>query len=313
MSTVWNALDNREKALIFWAVVVAAYGLTTKTGRDFVRTMAGIFWGSLSTLLLLYALYVAAVVSLLAWAGLWMTAVTSATAFWFAGPAMVMFMKANEALTDPNYLRSLVRRALWFLLGVEFVVNFFPLPLLVEILLVPFLTMVALLGVVPAGTKGAAEAKKLSDFVLGAFGVVLVVRFLVLVATDWRDFASSETLARFWLPPALTLAVLPFLYGLGLYMAYQLAFMRLGFFMEGEPLLGYAKRAFVRRFRLNLSELREIGSGPLQTKVARASSREEIDTILRDARRPSAWKEHGKQRRRRLAKAYASDRTRNAV
>jgi hypothetical protein len=182
-----------------------------------------------------------------------------------------------------------------------------------EILLVPFLTVIALLGVVPAGTKGAAEAKKLSEFVLGAFGVVVVVRFLVIIATDWRDFASSETLARFRVPPVLTLAVLPFLYGLGLYMAYQLAFTRLGFFMEGEPPLGYAKRAFVRRFRLNLGELREIGSGPLQVKVARASGREEIDALLRNAQRPSRWKERGKQRRRTGAKADTSDRTRNAA
>jgi hypothetical protein len=186
-----------------------------------------------------------------------------------------------------------VRRALWLLLGVEFVVNFFPLPLGAEILLVPFLTTIALLGVVAPETKEAAGAKKLSEIVLGGFFVFLVVRFVVLIATDWGDFASSETLARFWAPPALTLAVLPFFYLLGLYMAYQQAFLRLGFFMDGEPLLGYANRAFVRRFGLNLGELREVGSGPLQVKVARAGSREKIDAILRDARRPRRWKALG--------------------
>jgi hypothetical protein len=77
--------------------------------------------------------------------------------------------------------------------------------------------------------------------------------------------------------------VLPFFYVLGLYMAYEQAFLRLGFFMRGEPLLGYARRAFVRRFRLNLSELREAGSGPLQAKVARARNRDEVARILRDA------------------------------
>ena len=110
------------------------------------------------------------------------------------------------------------------------------------------------------------------------------MRFLVRVATDFDAFASSETLARFWVPPALTLAVLPFFYLLGVYMAYQQAFVRLGFFMEDEPLLGYAKRAFVRRFRLNLGELREVGSGPLQVRVARAGRR---STQYSSARRRS--------------------------
>jgi hypothetical protein len=313
VSTVWNALDNREKALLFWVAVFIAVGLKTRTGRDFMRGMLGIARGSLSAILALFALYVAAVVAPLAWAGLWTPAVASPTAFWFAGPGMVMFLKANEALTNPHHLRDLVRRALWFLLGIEFVVNFFPLPLWAEILLVPFLTTIALLGVVPSDRKGAGEAKKFSEIVLGGFFVFLVLRFVVRIATDLDAFASTETLARFWVPSALTLAVLPFFYLLGVYMAYQMAFVRLGFFMEGQPLLGYAKRAFVRRFGLNLGELREGGSGPLQVNVARAGSREEIDAILRDARRPRRWKERGKQRRRTGAKADTSDRARTAA
>jgi hypothetical protein len=282
VSTVWNALDNREKALLFWGATLIAVGLKTRIGRDFIRGTLGIARGSLSMLLACYASYVAVIVTLLAWPGLWTTDSAAATAFWFAGPAMVMFLKANDALTNPHYLRDLVRRVLWFLLGVEFVVNFFPFPLWAEILLVPGLTTIALLGVVPSDTKGAAGARKFSELVLGGFVVFLVMRFLVRVATDFDAFASSETLARFWVPPALTLAVLPFFYLLGVYMAYQQAFVRLGFFMEGEPLLGYAKRAFVRRFRLNLG-LREVGSGPLQVRVARAGSREEIDAILLSA------------------------------
>jgi hypothetical protein len=313
MSAVWNALDDREKALLFWLVVVAAIGLATRTGRDFARTMASIFWGSLSTILVLYALYVAVVVGLLAWPGFWTTDVTSATAFWFAGPAMAMFFKANEALTNPHHLRDLLRRALWLLLGVEFVVNFFPLLLWAEILLVPVLAIVVLFGAVPPGTKGATGAKQFSDFVLAGFFVFLLVRFLVNVATEFDSFTSSETFAKFWVPPALTLAVLPFFYALGLFMAYQQASIRLSFFMENEPLLGHAKRAFVRRFGLNLGELRELGSGPLQVKVARAGSRDEIDAILGGVSRPPRWKGGGKQRRRTEAKADGPEGSRAAM
>jgi hypothetical protein len=279
----------REKALLFWVAVLIVVGLWMRAGRDFVRTSASIFWGRFSLILLAYVLYVAGVVVILAWTGLWTTDVASATAFWFAGPGMVMFFTSRAALTDRHYLRSLVRRALWFLLGIEFVVNFFPFPLGVEILLVPVLATIAVLSVLPSGTQGAAGAKKFSEAVLALFGVFMFVRFVVLVVTEWGDFAFSETLARFWLPPALTLAVLPFFYLLGVYMLYEQAFLRLGFFMEDEPLLGYAKRAMVRRFGLNLGELREVGSGPLQGNLARAETQREIVQILRDARRPPRW------------------------
>jgi hypothetical protein len=74
---------------------------------------------------------------------------------------------------------------------------------------------------------------------------------------------------------------MPFFYLLGVYMLYEQAFLRLGFFAERKPLLRYAKRAMIRRFGLNLGELRELGSGPLQVKIARADSRREITEALR--------------------------------
>ena len=289
MATVWNALDNREKALLFWVIVLMAIGLRMQAGREFIRTITGILRGRFSLILLGYVVYVAGVVVLLAWAGVWTTAVASATAFWFAGPGMIMLFTSNAAITDPHYLRSLVRRALWFVLGIEFILNLYVFPLAVEILLIPVLTVIALFGVLPADTKGAAGAKRFSETVLAAFAIFLIIRFAVRVTTDFGSFASSETLARFWLPPVLTFAVLPFFYLLGLYMLYEQAFVRLGFFMEREPLLGYAKRAMIRRFGLNLGELREVGSGPLQAEIARAGSRREIGQILRDAHRPRRW------------------------
>jgi hypothetical protein len=285
MSTVWNALDNREKALLFWVAVLIAVALRMRAGRDLVRTIAGILRGKFLLILLGYVLYVAGVIVLLAWLGFWTTAVASATAFWFAGPGMVMFFTSNAAITDPHYLRSLVQRALWFLLGIEFIVNLYVFPLAVEVVLVPILTVIVLFGVLPPDTKGAAGAKKFSETILTAFGIFLLIRFAVRVATDFGDFASSETLARFWLPPVLTLAVLPFFYLLGVYMLYEQASLRLGFFMEGEPLLGHAKRAMVRRFGLSLGELREVGSGPIQAEIARAGSRRQIAQILHDAGR----------------------------
>jgi hypothetical protein len=283
MATVWNALDNREKALLIWVGVLVAGGLATRAGRDFVQTLLDILRGRFSLVVLAYVLYVAGVVLGLAYLGLWTPTLASVTTFWFAGPGMVMFFTSNAATTDPHYLRGLVRRALWFLLGVEFVVNLYLLPLAIEILLVPVLTVIALFGVLPPETKGAPGAKKFSQTVLAAFGIFLFLRFAVGVATDFSSFASSETLARFWLPAALTVAVLPFFYMLGVYMLYEQAFLRLGFVMEGEPLLRYAERAMVRTFGVNLGKLREHGSGLLQVKIARAGSRQEIDETLRRA------------------------------
>jgi hypothetical protein len=186
MSTVWNALDNREKALLFWVAALVAGGLATRAGREFVRTMLDILRGRFSLIVLTYILYVAGVVFGLASVGLWTTGLASATAFWLAGPGMVMFFTSNTATTHPHYLRSIVRRALWLLLGVEFVVNMYVFPLAVEILLVPVLTVIAVFGFLSPDTEGASEAKRFSEAVLAGFGIVLFMRFAVGVAKELR-------------------------------------------------------------------------------------------------------------------------------
>jgi hypothetical protein len=80
--------------------------------------------------------------------------------------------------------------------------------------------------------------------------------------------------------------------------------------MHDDPVI-YVPAWYVRG--LNLGELREVGNGALQAKVARAGSKGEIDAVLREARRPSRWKRRGKQRRRTGAKADTADAGRTAM
>lgn len=123
MSAGWNALDYREKAFLIWIAIAVGGGLATTAGRQLVVTMLGILRGRLSLLLLALVLYVAGVVRLFAWLGVWRPSLTDATAFWFAGPALVMFFNSNAATTDVHYFRAVMQRILWLLLGVEFIVN----------------------------------------------------------------------------------------------------------------------------------------------------------------------------------------------
>ena len=174
------------------------------------------------------------------------------------GGAVVMFFNANKANSDDHYFRKLASDNLKLVSILEFITNAYTFGLLAELLLVPLVTCLAMLKAV-AGLK--AEYKKLDTllgYVLGVIGLSLFAFAVYQAVIDLRGFTSLHSLRDFFLPPVLSLAFLPFVYGLALYATYENIFVRLDFFNKEDPELArYAKWKVLTSYRANLKGLNE--------------------------------------------------------
>jgi hypothetical protein len=93
--------------------------------------------------------------------------------------------------------------------------------LVVELILLPIVTMLVVTAYV-AGTKDEfAPAKRLLDVLLIVFGLALLARAVIGLAFDFDSFAKLETLMRLVLPLALTSAFLPYAYFLRAYIRWE--------------------------------------------------------------------------------------------
>jgi hypothetical protein len=114
------------------------------------------------------------------------------------------------------------------------------------------------------------------EYVLGVIGTVLVVVVRKAIV-DFRNFASLHNLRDFFLPPIFTLAFVPYLYVLALFMKYESIFNRIDYVNNDASLSRYAKRKIVIFFHVNLKRLsgwsREAG-------ILRFSDRNEVLTRL---------------------------------
>ena len=91
------------------------------------------------------AAYSAGVVYLAWRLGLWHTTAMKETVYWFVGSAVVLVGNATtESPRDPGYFKKLLRHAVRLTIIIDFIVNLYVFPILVEFVLVP----VALLFVV---------------------------------------------------------------------------------------------------------------------------------------------------------------------
>lgn len=228
---VLEFFNSREKALLVWIVVLVAF-VIAKAGRDlgesFLATLGAFAKPKLLLLFGSAALYCATTIFLAKEAGLWHTTALKETVYWFAASGVVLVGNATQAdPEDPDYYKKLLRKAVRFTIVVEFLVNLYVFPLAVELVLVPILFVFIAIQLVVAYDKGDAEqARPVIDGVLVLIGALLLIYVAVRAITDLDGLLARENAENLLLAPALTLALVPFLYLVARVSQWELANLR---------------------------------------------------------------------------------------
>jgi hypothetical protein len=226
-------LNSREDAILFWALVILAF-VFFKDFRGMASSFYRVFHAALQwKLVLLYGTagaYCAAVVYGAQTVGLWHTTAVKATAYWFAGTAVVLIGEAvsGTSPSDPVFRRRVLRRVAAWTLLVEFAVNLYALPFLVEA--VVLFIAISFIGMQAAIERGLIPAeplvRKFIAIVIGTVGTFYFVYFLVRVFADLGGFSTRENAEDFLVGPLLTVALIPFLYAVAWYSRRELANLR---------------------------------------------------------------------------------------
>ena len=103
-----------------------------------------------------------------------------------------------------------------------------------------------------------ALSDRLLGYVLGILGLLLLASAVHQAVADFRGFASLRSLRDILLPPIFSIAFLPFIYGMALYMKYENVFRRIDLFSGEDPNLArYAKWKMFTSFHINMKGLNE--------------------------------------------------------
>ena len=223
-------LNNREKASVFWLLVIIAFAFT-QNGRD----LAGSFLGTLRALLhpkllLLFgcaAAYSALVVYVAAKVGVWHRDILKETIYWFVGTGLIFVGDAVGSPNKPGHLRRVAKKTFRFTVLLEFFVGLHVLPLWAEFVIIPIVLLFAGMQVVAEHDGSTPDVtKRFISAVLIVIGSGLFLWALLSVVHDVHGFASRENAERLWAAPGLSLALLPFLFLAARYSAWELARVR---------------------------------------------------------------------------------------
>ncbi|MDR2993890.1 MAG: hypothetical protein LBV11_08690, partial [Bacillus cereus] len=142
------------------------------------------------------------------------------TFFWLSFTALGILFSINKA-RDTLFFSNLIKDNIKIIIILEFILNLYTFPLLIELLLFPTILFVSILQ---AFTDNDKEKKKLNSCLNKILSlIVLCMLFFSIYKSivNYEYFFSISTLKYFLLPIILTLLSLPYFYGIVLYMRYE--------------------------------------------------------------------------------------------
>lgn len=276
-----DLFNTREKAIIIWLLIFLVLALSQKNIRISLWSFIKFFFQrKILVLIMAMLLYTGLTVFFLSKIGIWEVSLIKDTIFWIFGSAFVLLMNSNKATQDEHHFKKIILDNLKLILIIEFIINRYTFSLWIELILVPVLFVIVSMSAFAEMKKEYMFGKKVINFILSAFFILVIVFALVKILGDYQDFASLENLRVFSLPPLLTFAYIPFLYLFALVMAYEILFLRLDILLKKDQKLAkFAKQKVFALCHANLGKLNRFSKESTQD-LMKMNSRDDILNMI---------------------------------
>jgi hypothetical protein len=194
------------------------------------------------------------------------------TVFWFVTAGLVLFGRFDSVARNRHFVRRAALATLELSALISVLSEVFVLNLPAELVLVPVFALLAGMSVLAAGRPELRPVKSLVDGVSLLASVFLLLYVTVSLVNNWASLEKVDLVSQFALPVWLTVGTLPYIYALGLFAAYEQAFVRINKTSEA----GWWSRTRARLVLLSSFHIRarEVGAftGPWQFRLAAANS-----------------------------------------
>lgn len=256
MLEVFHNLDNREIAVAVWLAIFLAWCIFKPNLRKSLANVLSVAAARPLVIALgLAVVYLSAITVAFRVIDLWTLKQLKITLAWFIVAGIPALMDTPEISRKPTSLRSVITKNFKLSLFLDFFINLFKLPLLAEIIFVPFTALIGGLLAVAQSKDEYAPVQKLLNEIMIFVGLCFMIFQAYKVLTEFDAIASIDTLRDFTLPIAYNLTFVPLLWAMAIYAAYESVFCRLKFIIKDETLHAFARRSLVMGFRTDITAL----------------------------------------------------------
>lgn len=276
----FSLFSNRELAVYTWLFIFIIYILCEpKIRKATPGLLKQIFSFKLLFPYLLMMVYIACIVYVLYAVGFWNKGLLKDTIIWGLVVGISMYSTANDASKDLFAISNIIKDNLKATILLEFIIGTYVFSYPAELVLTFVMTLLVLLQLV----SSKEEKHKQVNVFLGR--VILIISYALLIYVGYKFIKEIDTFMdtlnqkSFWLPIFLSIGVVPYVYGLALYIVYEVFYVRINMAYRNNPdMAKFAKRKLFKAALFNLAKLRILSK---QFQPYFLETKEEINEEIR--------------------------------
>ncbi|MCD6352889.1 MAG: hypothetical protein J7M06_01590 [Proteobacteria bacterium] len=185
-------------------------------------------------------------------------------------------------------MQKILADSIKIVIFLEFLVNTYTFPLVVELILVPLLTFIAMIDVVASMNKEHAIVARITTAIQIFTGSVIIVVAINQAVSDFQNLKSLDALRSIALAPLMSVLMFPFIYIVLVVSKYELVFMRLDFGCEKtRGLKRYARCQIMMHAGLSLKRLQYLLRNHI-VDLMHVQTESDVEGFLDQARRAGA-------------------------
>lgn len=271
--------NNREIATAFWIIVFLLFVLKkTKVRESIFRLFKSFVTPKILIPFIAYFVYVSLALIFLQKIGYWNTDFIKDSIYWFLFAGIVILGKSAANPVPNNFWKRSVQDHFSIIVILTFLINLYTFSLPIEFLLVPLSFFIVTTGTITEFNPEHSDVASFIHIIQAIFGWFILVAAVVKAISDFQMLASTETLKQFFLPIVMTIAVLPFMYLISIYVIYDKLWVW-SRYKQPRELTWYMRRKILKYGLFSLSRVRRLSKiKPYQ--IWQVRSKADFDTLM---------------------------------
>ena len=222
--------STREIATVIWLIIFIIFIFASpKIRSSAFGVIKAACTPKLSIPFILMLTYASLLVSALSSMEFWKWQYIKDILIWVLFAGVPLCYKAIGESAGENYFSNMILDNLKLVVLVEFIISSFNFKLIVEIILLPIITLLVLLDAVADTEPEYAPAKKFISFLMILGGMVFIGFTIAEAVNSYQTLGIIDSMVSFFIPIVFSVMYVPVAYGFAVYAKYELLFIHISF------------------------------------------------------------------------------------
>jgi hypothetical protein len=212
----------------------------------------------------------------------WNLSLLKDSIIWVVFTGTLTCFNAVTAKQDEKIFKKAIKENISIVIVLEFILNLYTFPLIIELILLPALTLIILSEELSKTNSKYKSVENLMNRLQILLSFIVLFWVSYKTVTDFKNFWTVNTLKSFLLPIILSSIFLPFIYFLVLYSRYEILFLGLSLGeVKTRELKIYAKKKIFKKCFLSLKKVNNAINNGISISLRNIKTKKDVDEIVK--------------------------------